>query len=77
MRNDFVKLCESDGVVRCKNCIHRPILIDLNETGGFKFRAPKDDDGFGDSKCPCLNEDDGYYSWMPEDDFFCAYGEKR
>ena len=52
-------------VIRCKDCKHRPYL---------------DKDGFiepENSICPCINEDDPYYSWMPEDDWFCADGERR
>lgn len=52
-------------VVYCKDCKHRPYL---------------DKDGFiepENSICPCINEDDKYYSWMPEDDWFCADGERR
>ena len=52
-------------VVRCKDCKHRPYL---------------DEDGFiepENSICPCINEDDDDYSWLPEDDWFCADGERR
>lgn len=55
-------------VVRCANCIHKPI----SPTGvlwGFDLEFP-------DSVCPCQCVD-GWYSYMPKEDFFCAYGEKE
>ena len=54
-------------VVRCKDCKHRPYI---DEDGGVW--APSWDDLI----CPCLREN-SYYSWMPEDDFFCKRGERR
>ena len=59
-------------IVRCKECRHRPIKEDVNGADyGFNLIAPNDDE-----RCPCLVED-GWYSWMPEDDFFCGYGERE
>jgi hypothetical protein len=48
-------------VVRCKDCKHRP---------------QKDPSGFvdGDGRCPCIC-DDYFYSWYPDDNWFCADGE--
>ncbi|MBR2653998.1 MAG: hypothetical protein IKD59_05515 [Lachnospiraceae bacterium] len=54
-------------VVRCKDCIHKPIG-DPNE---HDVQPHKEDD----YKCPCLCEDDGWYSWIPADDWFCGNGE--
>lgn len=59
-------------VVRCKDCKHRPISTIEGEDYGFSLEPPDDD-----WRCPCLNGDDGWYSWMPEDDFYCADGERR
>ena len=56
-------------VVRCKECIHRPI-IEFD-----KIKAPKIEDIYDDLTCPFLC-DDTYYNRMPKDDFFCAYGDK-
>lgn len=39
---------------------------------GFNIIEPTD----GDDICPCL-VDDGWYSWMPEDNFYCGRGERR
>lgn len=60
-------------VVRCKECKHRPIKEDVDgENYGFNLIKPND----GDELCPCLVSD-GWYSWMPEDNFFCGYGERK
>lgn len=57
-------------VIGCKDCKHRPTR---KEDRGFCL------DGtslvFPDGKCPCCCVDDEYYSWMPDDDFYCKYGE--
>lgn len=53
-------------IVRCKDCIHRPI-----DTG--RDNDPEDLE-FPDDRCPCRCTD-YFYSWMPEDDWFCANGE--
>ena len=55
-------------VVRCKDCKHRPIMP-KDHTDGFDLKFP-------DNKCPCQCED-GWYSWYPEDNWFCAYGERK
>ena len=58
-------------LVRCKDCIHRPRKEDPDEPGeGFNLVGPSEDDNI----CPCI-VDDGWYSWMPPDDFYCARGE--
>lgn len=55
-------------LVRCKDCKHRPIMPD-DHTDGFDLKFP-------DGKCPCQC-DDGWYSWYPSDDWFCADGERE
>lgn len=55
-------------VVMCKDCIHKPIINDPRAIGGFGLRFP-------DFKCPCRC-DDPYYSWMPNDNWFCGNCEK-
>lgn len=58
-------------IVRCKECKHRPIKEDVDgEDYGFNVIPNKD------ARCPCLVED-GWYSWMPKDNFFCGYGERE
>ena len=54
-------------VVRCKDCKHRPTQTEPGKEG-FTLDFP-------DAMCPCGCED-GYYSWYPKDDWFCAYGER-
>lgn len=54
-------------LVRCKDCIHKPTGSGANHDITF----PKQD-----YKCPCRCDDD-WYSWMPDDDWFCANGERR
>ena len=56
-------------VVRCKDCTHRPIKPNDYENG-FDLEFP-------DNKCPCQNGDDGWYSWYPADNWYCAEGERR
>lgn len=59
-------------LVRCKECKHRPVKEDEDGANyGFNVIAPN-----GDERCPCLVED-GWYSWMPKDDFYCGYGERE
>ena len=59
-------------IVRCGECKHRPIKEDADgENYGFNLIKPTQ----GDELCPCLVLD-GWYSWMPKDDFYCGYGER-
>ena len=55
-------------VVRCKDCIHRPI----GDPCKHNVQPPKEND----YRCPCLCEDD-WYSWTPTDDWFCGNGETK
>lgn len=59
-------------VVRCKDCVHKPYVVDV-------FHASYGDIPVLESngKCPCINADDYFYSHMPDDDWFCANGERR
>lgn len=58
-------------VVRCKDCIHRPSVIE-GTTGGREWRRLE----FPDFWCPMQCED-SWYDTMPSDDFFCKYGERK
>lgn len=59
-------------IIRCKECKHRPIKEDAEGADyGFNISAPN-----GDEHCPCLVED-GWYSWMPNDNFYCGFGERK
>lgn len=55
-------------LVRCKDCKHRP-SIDGEYENGFDLEFPT-------SRCPCQC-DDGWYNWMPKDDWFCPNGERK
>lgn len=58
-------------VVRCKDCKHRPIIPE-----GFDKSCGGIDLEFPDDECPCKCVD-GWYSWYPPDDFFCARGKQK
>ena len=55
-------------VVRCKDCKHRPKHVG-EDNSGFAIEFP-------DHICPCQCED-GWYNWIPKDDWFCADGERK
>ena len=63
-------------VVRCKDCKHRPVMVWSKAYDDFDVLAPEVD-GKEDWICPCLVEDDPYYSWSPNDNWFCGNGERR
>ena len=54
--------------VLCKDCKHRPSKPE-NYKNGFDLDFP-------DWRCPCRCDDD-YYSWYPDDNWYCANGEKK
>ena len=59
-------------VVRCRDCKYRPVGVNNRYV-----HAPEDKDGNKYSDiCPWLCED-CYYSEIPPDDFYCAYGERK
>lgn len=69
---DFIDEAPSINIVFCKECKHRPVKEDADGVDwGFNIIAPE-----GSNRCPCL-VDDGWYSWMPKDNFFCGYGERE
>lgn len=63
-------------LVRCKDCKHRPVMVWSKVYDDFDVLAPEVD-GKEDWRCPCLIEDDPYYSWSPNDNWFCGNGERR
>ena len=87
--NDAVSLLgsaptmEAEPIVRCKDCIHKPVwkmgrIDKFAEPPSYfntfeNFMAGKTAE---DYTCPYLWDSEGYYE-MPEDDFFCKFGEKR
>lgn len=52
-------------IVRCKDCKHKP------SGDGVNHRIT-----FPDERCPCQC-DDSWYSWLPDDDWFCGNAERR
>lgn len=56
-------------VIRCKDCKHRPKRLEEGKGEGFNLEFP-------DYKCPCQC-DDGWYNWMPDDNWFCGYAERK
>ena len=71
---DNSDVCPLIDIVTCGECKHKPIKYDPEgDDFGFNLVSPN---GY-DNLCPCLNTDDGFYSYMPEDNFFCAFGERR
>ena len=56
-------------VVRCKDCKYRPIDTGTHQYG-HELEFPNE------FKCPCQCSDH-WYSWMPDDEWFCANGERK
>ena len=71
--NEFNAIPAADvrPVVLCRDCIHRPYETVPGVRYGLTVKSP-------DSvyKCPCYCDGDGWYSYIPDDDFFCANGER-
>ena len=59
-------------IITCKECKHRPLYNDDKE--GPEIIPPEDKDGWTNDTCPFLCGDT-WYSKMPPDNFYCAYGE--
>ena len=60
-------------IIRCKDCKHKPLpstdYDPYDPCRGFEIIFP-------DYDCPCQC-DDGYYSWIPDDNWFCGNGKRR
>lgn len=67
-------------LIRCKDCKHRPYMAKRKHDGRLDIYRPLAEnpeyEGQEDMTCPFLCYD-SYYDRMPDDDFFCAYGEAR
>lgn len=69
---DHAPTVDAVELVRCRDCIHKPHTSDRYDPingDGFEIIFP-------DYRCPCQCED-GYYNWMPADDWYCGNGERR
>ena len=65
-------LSEQPTIVRCKDCKHRPKEPNLETyESGFDLEFPEG------SKCPCRCCGDEWYSWYPDDEWFCPEGERK
>jgi hypothetical protein len=67
---EFVEDClpsTQPEIIRCKDCKHRPYKSEDKQGFGVEFP---------DEICPCQCED-WWYNWRPDDDWFCANGERR
>lgn len=56
-------------LIRCKDCKHRPTVNGEYEDG-YDIEFPTF------MRCPCECED-GWYNWMPKDDWYCANAERK
>ena len=62
----------NEEAITCKDCKHRPV----DDSGSIE--PPYDVENRRlDETCPCINHADWHYSYVPKDDFFCAYAEKE
>ena len=55
-------------LTRCKECKHRPYK---DERGNV---IPVEEEC---SPCPCVDDGDWYYNYIPKDDWYCANGEPK
>lgn len=67
IKSVFIGTKEFVNVIRCKDCKHRPIVPNYYEIGS--------DLEFPDIICPCQC-DDSFYSYVPNDNWFCPNGER-
>lgn len=59
---------QEEPVVHCKDCIYKPIA--MKGKHGTYYVFPEE------GKCPCQCDDD-WYSWKPDDDWFCGNGVSK
>lgn len=64
----IIDLPSAEPVIRCKDCKHKPHIEGEFESG-FDIEFP-------DNNCPCQCED-GWYNWIPKDDWYCANAERK
>lgn len=70
-------------IIRCKDCKYKPVEEKYTHTRKMKYGFPDDvwvetivKSPVDFSPCPCI-QDDEYFSWVPDDDWFCANGERK
>lgn len=69
---DIAPTAEVVEVVRCKDCKHKPNGYIDDEVLRYP-NFPHEEN----NPCPCQVHEDEWYSWIPNDDFYCSYGEKE
>ena len=63
-------------VVRCKDCIHRPIPMGKSAPVAPLWMNPEVGYQEDDMTCPYLC-DDNWYNKMPDDNGYCDKGERK
>ena len=58
-------------VVRCKDCKYKPNGYTDDDVLRYPNFPHKEN-----NPCPCQVYEDEWYSWIPNDDFYCSYGER-
>ena len=66
-----IPAADVEPVVYCKECIHRPYETVPGVRYGLTVESPD-----SVNKCPCYCDGDGWYSYIPDDEFFCGNGER-
>lgn len=62
-------------VTRCKDCVHRPYVVPAKYNSRGQCEKYSRVEAI-DDLCPYIC-DDAWYNNVPEDNFFCAYGERK
>ena len=71
MAIDALKAADVVEVVRCKDCKHKPNGYTDDDVLRYP-NFPHEEN----NPCPCQVYEDEWYSWIPNDDFYCSYGER-
>ena len=72
----IVNKVEMVAVVRCKDCIHRPIPMGKSAPVAPLWMNPEAGYQEDDMTCPYLC-DDNWYNKMPDDNGYCDKGERK
>ena len=56
-------------LIHCCECKHKPKRNYDDDRDGFNLEFP-------DERCPCQCSDP-WYSWMPDDNWYCVNGERK
>ena len=73
--DDFIMAipaADVQSVTHCKDCVYRPYYEPSDSKSVSDLVFPD----YRFNPCPCRVED-VWYSWMPDDDWFCAYGKRK